>query len=278
MYRQLTIEKLRSMPIPQDTYLFTLEQGRFTCVPVYVHQYPAITVEREPIEDPSPERISTGNRSLDVLTRGGFTRGTLSLIEVDNLAAPYLDAVYVPFLSNQLQLGRPAIVLLPEGWSSERLTSGLAHFVNPNTVDSQVVFFGRHALGKKENVRSIDNDPWKTLQEIRYEANQLEKQFKAEVTELFALDTLENKYGPSLVQEMIAEVTAALPDTNRITLTILSRQQSIKSGSISHDAHIRVLELCGVLNVFGVNPRTGYFAVRPVLSGGFLDYDLLPVV
>jgi hypothetical protein len=150
--------------------------------------------------------------------------------------------------------------------------------VNPNTVDAQVVFFGRHALGKKENVRNIDNDPWKTLQEIRYEANQLEKQFKAEVTELFALDTLENKYGPSIVQEMIAEVTAALPDTNRVTLTILSRQQSIKSGSISHDAHIRVLELCGVLNVFGVNPRTGYFVVRPVLSGGFLDYDLLPVV
>lgn len=278
MYRQLMIEKLRSMPIQQDTYLFTLDHGYFTCIPYYVHQYPAITVEREPIEDPSPDRISTGNGSLDVFTKGGFMKGTLSLIEVENLAAPYLDAIYIPFLSNHLQLGRPALIVLPEGWSPERLTSGLSRFIDPDRVDKQVVFFGRQAMGKKKNVKSIDNDPWKTLQEIRYEANQLEAQFGLKATQLFALDTLENKYSAGVVREMMAELTAALPSTNRVTLTILSRQQSINSESISSSTHIRVLELCGVLNLYGVNPRTGYFAVRPILSGGFLDYDLLPVV
>ena len=278
MYRQMTIEKMRSLPLKQDTFLFTLNNGRFTYVPWHVHQFPPITVEREPIKDPSPDRISTGNRSLDVIIGGGFQKGVLSLIEVENLAAPYLETIYIPFLSNHLQLGRPAVILLPEGWSPDQFTQGLSHFVEPKLVEDQVVFFGRHALGQHQNVRPIDDDPWKTLQEIRYEATQLERQFDTEATELFSLDTLENKYGVTDVKGMMAEITASLPATNRATVSILGEQQGLKSGSIAYSVHLRVQELSGVLSVCGVNPRTNYLAVRPLLSKGFLDYDLVPIV
>ena len=278
MYRQMTIEKMRSMPLKQDTFLFTLNNGRFTYVPWHVHQFPPITVEREPIEDPSPDRISTGNRSLDSILSGGFQRGMLSLIEVENLAAPYLETIYIPFLSNHLQLGRPAIILLPEGWSPNQFTHGLSHFLEPKFVEKQVIFFGRHALGQLSNVRTIDDDPWKTLQEIRYEATQLEKQFGTEATELFSLDTLENKYGITDVKGMMAEITASLPATKRTTVSILGERQELKSGSIAYSVHLRVQELSGVLSVCGVNPRTNYLAVRPLLSKGFLDYDLVPIV
>lgn len=278
LYRQMTIEKMRSMPLKQDTFLFTLNNGRFTYVPWHVHQFPPITVERDPIEDPSADRISTGNSSLDGILGGGFQKGMLSLIEVENLAAPYLETIYIPFLSNHLQLGRPAIILLPEGWSPDQFTHGLSHFVDPKLVESQVVFFGRHALGQLHNVRTIDDDPWKTLQEIRYETTQLERQFNTEATELFSLDTLENKYGVIDVKGMMAEITASLSVTKRATVSILGQQQNLKSGSIAYGVHLRVQELSGVLSVCGVNPRTNYLAVRPLLSKGFLDYELVPIV
>ncbi|MFW9788984.1 MAG: ATPase domain-containing protein [Candidatus Thorarchaeota archaeon] len=278
MYRQMTIEKMRSLPLKQDTFLFTLNNGRFTYVPWHVHQFPPITVEREPIQDPSPDRISTGNKSLDGIIGGGFQKGVLSLIEVENLAAPYLETIYIPFLSNHLQLGRPAVILLPEGWSPDQFSQGLSHFVEQQLVEDQVIFFGRHALGQLENVRTINDDPWKTLQEIRYEATQLERKFDAEATELFSLDTLENKYGVTDVKGMMAEITASLPATNRATVSILGQQQALKSGSIAYSVHLRVQELSGVLSVCGVNPRTNYLAVRPLLSKGFLDYDLVPIV
>ncbi|MFW9833663.1 MAG: ATPase domain-containing protein [Candidatus Thorarchaeota archaeon] len=278
MHRQMSIEKMRSMPLKQDTFLFTLNNGRFTYIPWHVHQFPPITVEREPIKDPSPERISTGNRSLDGILGGGFQKGMLSLIEVENLAAPYLETIYIPFLSNHLQLKRPAVILLPEGWSPDQFTHGLSHFVDPKLVENQVVFFGRHALGQLENVRTIDDDPWKTLQEIRYETTQLERQFNAEATELFSLDTLENKYGVTDVKGMMAEITASLPTTKRATISILGEQQNLKSGSLAYGVHLRVQELSGVLSVCGVSPRTNYLAVRPLLSKGFLDYELVPIV
>ena len=119
-------------------------------------------------------------------------------------------------------------------------------------------------------MRAIDDDPWKTLQEIRYEANQLERKFDTEATELFSLDTLENKYGVTDIKGMIAEITASLPSTNRATISILGEQQGLKSGSIAYSIHLRVQELNGVLSVCGVNPRTNYLAVRPLLSKGFL--------
>ena len=114
--------------------------------------------------------------------------------------------------------------------------------------------------------------------EIRYESSELERKFDHEVTELFALDTLENMYGPTEVRSMIAELSASLPRAKRTTLTILSRQQEITSESISHHVHLRVQEICGVMGVCGENPRTNFLAVRPNLSGGFLDYELMPIV
>jgi hypothetical protein len=278
MYRQMVIEKMRYVPLHQDTILFTLEKGRFTSIPWYQHQYPAITVEREPISDPSEDRISTGNKSLDGILHGGFRRGALSLVEVDNLAAPYIETVYIPFISNHLQLERPAVIILPEGWSPERFTTGLTKFVSREKVSKQVVFFGRIALGKRLNVRSLDDDPWKTLQEIRYESAQLERQFNQKTTELYALDTLENKYGASIVKGMLAEISAALPETDRVVATILSKHQDIKSEAISPNIHLSVHEIGGVLTVAGIIPRTGFLSVRPILSGGFLDYELIPMV
>jgi KaiC/GvpD/RAD55 family RecA-like ATPase len=278
MFRQMSIEKMRYHPVNQDTFLFTLENGRFSYFPWYVHQFPPIMVEREPIEDPSRNIISTGNKSLDQVLHGGFEKGMLSLIEVEDLAAPYLETMYIPFLSNHLQLGRPAVILLPEGWSPDRFIHGLSHFVGERRIETQVVFFGRHALGKRQNVRSFDDDPWKTLQEIRYEAIQLEREFNTEATELFSLDTLENKYGISDVKGMLAEITAALPLTKRATVAILSQHQELKSGSIAEGIHLHVKELSGVLSVFGVIPRTNYLAIRPMLSRGFLDYDLIPIL
>lgn len=277
MYRQMSIEKMRSRAVGQDTFLFTLTRGRFSYVPWHIHKFPPITVEREPIPDAAPDRISTGNNSLDEILGGGFRRDSLNLIEVENLAAPYLETVYIPFISNHLQQGRPAVILLPEGWSPERFSHGLGHFVENKRVDGQVVFFGRHILGKQTNVRGIDDDPWKTLQEIRYEASQLEREFGASATVLYALDTLENKYGLSDLKGMMAEIAAALASTRRPTTAILSQQQALKSGSLAHGIHLRVQELCGVLSVCGVVPRTSFLALRPVLSEGFLDYDLIPI-
>jgi len=278
MYRQLSIDKMRSRSISQDTFLFTLNQGHFSYIPWHTHQFPPIMLEREPIEDPSKTKVSTGNKSLDELLGGGFEKGMLSLVEVESLAAPYLETIYIPFLSNHLQLGRPAVILLPEGWSPERFMHGLSYFIDAKSVEKQVVFFGRHVLSKHENVRSIDDDPWKTLQEIRYEATQLEKEFETQATELFSLTTLENKYGITDVKGMMAEITAALPSTQRATVTILSKQQALKSGSIAHSIHLKVQELSGVLSIFGVIPRTNFLAVHPMLAKGFLDYELIPIV
>ncbi|MDF1541462.1 MAG: ATPase domain-containing protein, partial [Candidatus Thorarchaeota archaeon] len=110
MYRQIVLEKMRAHLISQDSFLFTLHKGRFTYIPWYIHQYPAITVGREPITDPSPERTSSGNLSLDTILGGGFKKGQLNLIEIENLGVPYLETIYIPYLSNHLELERPAVI------------------------------------------------------------------------------------------------------------------------------------------------------------------------
>ncbi len=277
IYRQLIIDKMRSLSVVQDTFLFTLDGGRCTYIPWYKHRYPPITVEREPIPDPTPTKISTGNRSLDALLEGGFSRGSHNLLEVEDLALSYLETIYVPFLSNQLQLGRPAIIVLPEGWSPDKLIRSLTHFVDNNVITQRVVFFGRN-VPSYSNVRPLSQDPVKTLQEIRYEAGQLERKYGMETTELFALDTLENRYGDASLKSIVAEICTAIAATDRVTVSIVSTHQSVRAESIPHDVHLRVLELCGVISVCGVNPRTNFLAVRPILSGGFLDYELIPIV
>ncbi len=86
------------------------------------------------------------------------------------------------------------------------------------------------------------------------------------------------EFGITDVKGVMAEITAALPSTQRATVTILSKQQALKSGSIAHSIHLKVQELSGVLSIFGVIPRTNFLAVRPMLAKGFLDYELIPIV
>ena len=150
--------------------------------------------------------------------------------------------------------------------------------VDKKQVDEQVVFFGRQSLGSFQNARALDDDPMKTLQEIRYESGVLERTFGEDVTELFAMDTLENMYGLTDVRGLIAEFSSSISTSKRTSIAILGREQQINSESISHHIHLRVQEICGVLSICGVNPRTNYLAVRPILSGGFLDYDLMPIM
>lgn len=88
---------------------------------------------------------------------------------------------------------------------------------------------------------------------------------------LFAREVF-RQYEDSFLILSNAEATSAdeLSDTHQ--------HQELKSGSIAYGIHLRVKELSGALSVFGVIPRTNFLAVSPLLSKGFLDYDLIPIV
>lgn len=277
MYRELVIEKMRCHALEQEAFLFTLHNGRFTSIPWYQHQYPAITIEKEPIEDLSDQTVSTGNESLDDLLGGGLKKGSMNLLEVENLAAPYLETIYIPFLSNHLNLGRPAIVLLPEGWSPDRFIDGLRRFVGTEKISHQVVFFGRQTSRDLPNCRELDDDPWKTLQEIRYESTQLEREFNQTATALLSLDSLENRYGVRAVRSLVGAVTASLSQTGRVIMGILGMNQDVKSESLSPNTHLRIEDIDGVLSLHGMIPRSNYLAVKPIRTTGFMDYSLIPI-
>ena len=50
MYRQISIDKMRSRSISQDTFLFTLDQGRVSYITWHKQKFPPIKVVRDPIE------------------------------------------------------------------------------------------------------------------------------------------------------------------------------------------------------------------------------------
>ncbi|MEM2141708.1 MAG: ATP-binding protein [Candidatus Thorarchaeota archaeon] len=278
VYRSLIIEKSRDMPIEQDTFLFTLHGGRFTHIPWYEHVYPPITIERTPIPDTSESRVSTGNRSLDRLIGGGIKRSGLNIFELDSLAAPYVETVYIPLISNHLQLGRPIVVVLPEGWSSRQFVEGLSRFVDRDLVRDRLVLFGRQYAGKSENYRILEPDPAKTLYEMRYEAHQLEKVLGEPAMFVMFLDAMENMYGASATNAVLAELTSLVQNSRQIAVAVLSKHQDLRVNSILHHLRLQVREICGVVSISGVSPRTGFLALRPLIAEGFLDYELIPLV
>ncbi len=277
-YRVMRIHKLRGATVDQDEFLFTLHGGRFKYIPWYRHRFPAITIGREPIRDASKRHVSTGSRGLDNLLHGGFQKGMVNLIEIDSMTSPYVETLYIPFLSNQLQLGRGVVVVLPEGWSQERLVRGLSYFVEREAVNNQMIFFGRHYVSSSSNVRTLDDDPQRTLQELRYEVHQLARRFGQDVTQFISLDTLENMYGSHDAAGMMAEMAASLAETSTTTVAVLTRHQEVLCSRVPHTVHIVVRQLCGVIALYGSNPRTGFLVLTPRLETGFLDYDLVPVV
>ena len=135
--REMDVEKLRGTHISRAKVSFTLQGGRFRIFSKLSHRIPESPKKFSTIEH-GESYYSTGNADLDEKLNGGFRRGSIISIEMDDDVDRF---VYVPLLA-PLTLNficqRNAAFVIP---AADQDVSAVTRYLSPYTDDETITRF-----------------------------------------------------------------------------------------------------------------------------------------
>ncbi|MFX0140776.1 MAG: gas vesicle protein GvpD P-loop domain-containing protein [Candidatus Hodarchaeota archaeon] len=196
--REMHIEKLRGVEVAQHEYLFTLNNGRFRH---FEPQRPEIK-EGYFQEIPDPKNMfSSGCVKLDEILGGGFRRGSIVVVEIDEeIPKIFPQTLAFQVILNFLKNGRTCSIIPASGENAILYFKDLSKYVPETALNERLrIFEEEHELFKYNQpyiVLAGGKDPEKdflvyanTLNELR---NKSSDGHFANFT--MGLDSLESRY------------------------------------------------------------------------------------
>ena len=273
--REMEIRKLRGVPIRQERYLFTLAGGRLRYLEPFGFTLPEKTSMFRPLEN-TMTHMSTGSRDLDALLGGGVPRGSTVLLEIRG-DVPFEGQVYVPLtaLLNFLATNNAVMAFPYSDYDPTRARLFATQFMPEDVYDANMRVFTTDRVDDPVAIKfsldpKEDFDKWFDTY----------SSFKAEgktIWMLMALDTVENFYGPG-VMNFLATV-AARAAVNKDIQSIVARpnlELTKKVANISQ-IHLVLSQRWGTLILHGVKPRTGFYGLQFTFGHGYPEFELIPL-
>ncbi|UCG89609.1 MAG: hypothetical protein JSU57_03810 [Candidatus Heimdallarchaeota archaeon] len=276
--RELSFHKMRGREIHNETYLASLARGRLKTFYPFKYRFPAIILKSDVITDPDDRHISTGSMGFDDLLGGGFERGSWNLFEVTTTIGDALDIVFMPLITNHLNNRRPAITIFREGVSFDSNQHFLDVFTGSNKWIEQTVnierFIPKNSLNRFELPEKIDQ----LLDIFETSKQSLRKEIGEPFLINLGLDALENKYGIPALNEFIAITVSKARLEGDVIVGWLKENQEFRGGTTAATSHWKLDLINRALVLEGIIPATEYYAISPILSKGYIDYRLTPVI
>jgi KaiC/GvpD/RAD55 family RecA-like ATPase len=280
--RELNLLKLRGVKINQPTYLFTLNNGRFTSFSPFLRSTVKLP-ENIPLIPDQNSKISSGIPSFDRIVDGGLTPGTIFLNEAD----PYLGYanVYfmVPTAIQFLLHGRGLLGIPPPGRLYRNEIQFLMKVVhNDDFVDQS---FRIIQIGESESIsRNIISMNPATYQEFfdcfldlvdELDPSKEKRPFFM----MLSIDHIPLKFNLDEVIPETARIINKLRRTGNIFyFTALQGNPYIEALKNNVDAHFSITQFNGKPVFYGKNPRTNLFAINYQNYEGSYEVNLVPIV
>jgi len=273
--RELEFRKLRGVPIRQERYLFTLAGGRLRYLEPFAFTLPERTSMFRPLEN-TATHMSTGSRDIDALLGGGVPRGSTVLLEIRG-DVPFEGQIYVPLtaLLNFLATNNAVMAFPYSDYDPTRARLFATQFMPEDVYNANMRVFTTDKVDDPVAIKfslnpTEDFDKWLGT----YSA------YKAEgktIWMLMALDTVENFYGQG-VMNFLATV-ASRAAVNKDIQSIVARPNLALTQKVANisQIHLVLSQRWGTLILYGVKPRTGFYALQFTFGHGYPEFELIPL-
>ncbi len=136
--RWISTPKLRGIRIDTESYPYTLEGGRFTCIAPEPATYTDVPIFIEPDPEPAPESIWPGSRAY-AETFGPLKLGELTMIESDSKTPDAgIRSLTFPMIGSVMRTGGRVVYEPPPSQRVTDLWEGLAGSFTPAQFQAQV--------------------------------------------------------------------------------------------------------------------------------------------
>ncbi|MBS7270433.1 MAG: hypothetical protein KIH10_16550 [Candidatus Freyarchaeota archaeon] len=293
--RVTEIQKLRGINVNCPRYLFTLEGGQYKVLPPQRSTLDdLIKSEKEKRFEPIKNmegKISTGIKYLDTITGGGYSYGSVNLIEVNRGVGEAYDYFYLPTIYNYVLSGGRVLIIPPSGISAQVMRGMIEPVVGEENLLNCVKIVDFQLSGKTDAEKE---EPWKVILEgnnlsddyqILYEETKALRRGQKSVLVVISTDTLESAYGWQSkgrrdISYLIPRGSIEAKQTGNTALCLAKYGQERIIDYINHisDEHFNIINVEGTVLIHGIFP---YFpAMYPALerSENGLKVDLTPIV
>jgi len=249
--REIELEKLRGVPIHQRTYVFTLYDGRFTCLLPYRPQIAIRSFKATP--DLDDWHISTGIPGLDKTTKG-LPRKRFFLLEIGRRVGLRFYPLLFTLIQNTIHSGRGAIML--------------SSFLPPPEFRKGIEFPGINKEPEKDEdylgtfkMIFLGKTYEETAVNYTREYERLRHQHK-EVIEFIDLNAIEGKFGLKETISFLSDAATRVFEAN-MPAVLLAREgmTSLDLTSRLVAVHVVIDDLDGALVIYGISPRSGLYGV-----------------
>jgi len=245
--REVEINKLRGVRIRQHSYIFTLDGGRFRYFPAFRSTEAKLS---RGVADPDEDHISSGMEDLDRIV-GGFERHGFYLFEVEHGVGHRHRTVTGQIRMNAAANGKGVLVVPEVGERPPSETDGgpMRFFMPTESIEE-------------------------SAQEVMAMVSDLFQRY-GEIVGVIALDFIENRQGAEETMEQVNNFVPLSKRFNETTFAVVKKGMKI-APQIAHtpQAHFVFKDLSGALTIYGVQPRTGLYAVTQDEEG----VHLTPIV
>jgi len=277
--RELDILKLRGCEIRQPKYVYTLLGGRVRTFEYSRYTKPEKPVPMEPVADPDPKHVSTGNEDLDAMIEGGLRKGTITLIELGP-GVPVVSSASIEnaIICNFATLGRGVAWLPTKKTGAESAREELLGFIEPDIFDMNVRILEPHAPAGTPKPYAMTLEGEDVRVDVKWQDLQYAlKDTKGPYLTVIGFDSLESMYGPVVLDGMMDFLTSLMNNEGVMVATATPSVGSTNRLSDLAHTHIRIDKTSGVTIVRGEEPYTAPYAMTDPDEGDFRP-KLVPIL
>ena len=282
LVRELEIFKARGMAVAESRLFFTIREG-FKAFQPFRHVSAEQPRKFEPVPDTNAH-FSTGIRDLDEVLGGGYPKGSMVLVEIDERASMRYDYIVLPTMWNFLAQGRGVFIVPPPGveYTTIRDAFALGGFREEELAEFVRIFIKEVAEAKTGPCvipvggRDFESDL------LKYDAVGRElrkKSGRGSTLYIFGMDTITDWYGERGAYTAMRVVASVVTRGKHLGVMLLKPGTPTLSklvGAIA-DVHLKVTREHGCVFVYGVKPRTPLYVMELDASRGYPMPKLTPI-
>jgi len=280
--RELEILKARGMAVAEPRLFFTMWGGLKAFQP-FKHMSVEQPRKFEPVPDTNTH-FSTGIKYLDEVLGGGYPKGSMVLVEIDEKASMRHDYIVLPTMWNFLAKGRGVFIVPPPGveYATIRDAFALGGFKEEELAEFVRVFIREVAEAKTGPCvipvggKDFESDL------LKYDAVGRElrkKSGRGSTLYIFGMDTITDWYGERGAYTSMRVLASVVRRGNHLGMMLLKPGTPTLSrlvGAIA-EVHLKVTGERGCILVYGVKPRTPLYVMELDASEGRPMPKLTPI-
>jgi hypothetical protein len=279
----MQIYKLKGSGISRSKIAFTLTNGRFRAFSPLSHKINFNKVNNF-VFFPHKEKIfSTGNQRLDRQLKGGFKKGSIISLEIEEEVDRFVFVpIFVPLVLNFVAQGYGALVISAWDQHTSAVTRYITPFVNKKFLDKYFKIIGMDNDHKNGLIKPNEQRPSYIIHGVESHFINTFKRWKKEYEELRSktngclitidFSFVELQYQNELldIQKAIINCSSQIRSSN--DLLIMVSRPNYKSldvmKSIS-DIHLKLFEFNGSVMLAAIKPQFFLYNVQTDQNAGY---------